>query len=35
MSTRADQDQVVFVGVWSGLGLFWIGVIALVIWSLS
>jgi hypothetical protein len=35
MSTHADNDQVVFLSVWSGLALFWIGVAAIVIWSLS
>jgi hypothetical protein len=35
MSTRADQEQVVFVGIWSGLALFWIGVALLVFWSLT
>jgi hypothetical protein len=35
MSTRADQDQVVFISAWGGLLLFWVGVIALVVWSLS
>lgn len=35
MSTHADNDQVVFFSVWSGLALFWIGVALLIAWALS
>lgn len=35
MSAHIDNDHVVFLGVWSGLALFWVGVVLLIAWALS
>jgi|AGTN01.3.fsa_nt_gi hypothetical protein len=35
MSTKADQDNVLFATMWGGLALFWILVILAILWAIS